>query len=375
MVNVRAGNYVYQLLQLLALAGEFPAASLCLLGNERVIKALVHRLESVQEMRFSTGGQVYVTKLLQVSGQRERRTVHLHRSTLPLLQELHSEASAYYLDTFQGHKFSGSEYHITRNHRVAEAIAVAMMAGLEFRPYVLPKLQNSAILHTVPTKPSFYIARDFKETESDGMNKTMFTRIVGAVFYTGGCYAVYNTRGAVMKWAGMGEFKAMHYLSELARRNAGLSDVNSALLLGNNPDVALQTILESDKNRRALRFDGVYQHVHFLPLNPDGIRLLKLLTLPNWNEKIRAALFSPEMRPQGFGFMEYDAVANGTFILSHLDGDLARLIRFREALPTQVNKHFEVVCFPWQQEYLHAYLGDSVKLRLIEMEALEHEII
>lgn len=75
----------------------------------------------------------------------------------------------------------------------------------------------------------------------------MFTRIVGAIFYPGGCYAVYNTRNAAMKWNGMGEFKALHSLTELARMNAGVQSIDSAILLGESYDTALTTLLESDK--------------------------------------------------------------------------------------------------------------------------------
>jgi len=333
MVNVKAGSHVHQLLQLLSVAGEFPASSLHMLGSERVIKTLVHKLEAIQDVRFSVEGQVYHTKVLQASGQRAMRTVRLFGGALPLLDELHPMARAYYMNAFHQHKFSGSFYHIERNHRVGETIALAMMAGLEFRPYALPQLKNSDWNQVVPAKPSFYVARDFKSNDFDAMDKTTFTRIVGAVFYPGGCYAVYNTRDAVMKWSGTGEFKAKYLITVLARHNAGLKEVNSALLLGNDPAVALQTIFESDKTKRkSSRVDSLYQCVHFIPLNSDGIQLLQILTLPDWNERVLDALFESDARPKGYGFMEYDAVINGRYVLSHLDSDLGRLIRFREGV-------------------------------------------
>jgi len=375
MVNVKAGSHVHQLLQLLSAAGEVPASLLHLLGSERVVKILVHKLETVQDVRFSVEGQVYHTKVLQASGQRKMRTVRIFGGALPLLDELNPEARAYYMNAFHQHKFSGSFYHIERNHRVGEAIAMAMMAGLEFRPYVLPKLQHTEWLQIVPTKPSFYIARDFKGNDFDAMDKTTFTRIVGVVFYPGGCYAVYNTRGAVMKWSGTGEFKAHYLITALARWNAGLKEVNSSLLLGNDPTVALQTIFESDKTKRkSSRVDKLYERVHFVPLNSDGIQLLKILTLPDWNEKVLDALFESEQRSWNRGFMEYDACNNGVYVFSHLDSDLARLIRFREGLrlETETENQFEVLGYPWQAEFLKEYLDGIPRLRLkmIWMEAL-----
>ena len=322
--------------------------------------------------------------MFTVSGYRKMRTVRLSKGALPLLEDLHSEASQYYLRATHSHNFSGGVHHVGRNHRVGEAIALAMMAGLEFRPYVLPRLQQGAIARKEFTKPSFYIARDIKGSEFDDMDKTMFTRVVGTVFYPGGCYAVYNTRNAIMKWSGTGEFKAKHFLSGLNRCNNSPNDVESALLLGNDPAVALQTILESDKTknpRKSSRFDKAYQCVHFVPLNSDGIQLLRILTLPDWNERVLDALFERECRSWNQGFMEYDAVVNGVYVFSHLDADLARLIHFREGLllekeglpwKTETERQFEVLGYPWQAEFLKAYLGGAAKLRFrpIPMEKL-----
>ena len=153
--------------------------------------------------------------------------------------------------------------------------------------------------------------------------------------------------------------------------NAGLPRADRALLLGERMDIALRTMQESDKSRRMeLRFDRIYPHIHFVPLNQQGIRLIKLLTLPDWNEQLLSAIFPPEWRAVGPGVMEYDAQREGTFILSHLDGDLARLLRLRQSLEN-CETPFEVLCFPWQSAFLREYLGERVGLREVTMDALE----
>lgn len=203
------------------------------------------------------------------------------------------------------------------------------------------------------------------------MNKTMFTRLVGALFCKDTCYAVYNTRGAVMKWSGMGEFKTLHSLQEIGRLNAGTSRVDSALLFGASDSVALQTLLESDRSRRPeFRFDSIYRHVHFVPMDGTGMRLLRMLVLPDWNEKILELLFDPETRSYNQGFFEYDACVDGVYVLSHLDGDLARLVRFREAASTQRDS-CEVLCFPHQMPFLREYLGQGVSIKTIDMDSVE----
>ncbi len=133
----------------------------------------------------------------------------------------------------------------------------------------------------------------------------------------------------------------------------------------------MQTLIESDKSRKQeLRFDNIYPVIHFIPMDQNGARLLRILVLPNWREKIMSQLFAPDMRPRGHKFMEYDAYWEGAYIYSHLDNDIARLIRFREALETQSEK-FEVLCFPWQVEFLKGYLGERAILKQLPMEKLE----
>lgn len=361
MIQLRPGSHVYCLMLVLAAVGEFPTRSLGLLGNERSYVALVHRLETVQQFCSADGADLGSYKLLTISGKGKLRTVHLSKRALPLLQVLHPSAPDCYLAATGGHRFSGSRGHIQRNHRVAESLALCLSAGMEVRPYCLPELQKERIQRRVPGNPSFYLAKALKQLDGTELNKTIFTRLAGAVFSPGCCYAVYNTQGSVMRWSGMGEFKTVCHLTELARMNAGLEKV----------DRALQTLLESDKSpRMELRFDRIYPHIHFIPMDQTGIRLLRLLTLPDWKERMLSAVFPDEWREIAPSSFECDAQHEGKFILSHLDGDIARLVRLRQAMENGAAP-VEVLCFPWQSPFLREYLGAAVPLRELSMDALE----
>jgi len=374
MITLRPGSHAYRLLLLLSAAGEFPTRSMRLLGSVRSLEALVYRLEQTQQFRNESGTNLGSCKMLSVSGKRDRRTIRLHKTALPLLNALHPAALKQYLALSGGHRFSSSDGHVQRNHRVAETLAVCMGAGIEFQPYLLPALQKQRIVQIVPTSPAFYIAKSLKRLDSTEMNKTIFTRLTGALFSQKTCWAVYNTRDAVMKWSGMGEFKTAQHLAELARMNAGLPRADRALLLGEGMDIGMRTMEESDKSRRMeLRFDRIYPHIHFIPLNPQGIRLLRILTLPDWNEQMLSAVFPSEWRVTGPGTIEHDAQRDGTFILSHLDGDLARLLRLRQALEYS-EARCEVLCFPWQTVFVRDFLGGRVGLREVPLDALEYTL-
>ena len=69
-----------------------------------------------------------------------------------------------------------------------------------------------------------------------------------------------------------------------------------------------------------------------------------MFTVPDLKERLLELLFEPEQRSYDRGAFEYDACVNGVFVLSHLDGDIARLVRFKEAVERRP-EHCEVLCF------------------------------
>ena len=371
MVIVKAGSQVHKLLQLLSITGEFPASALKLIGNERTLKILVRRLTSVQDFRLYDNPELIRTKLITVSGKRNARTIRFAKGALSILSLIEPNASGYYLKTFGKRRFSSDTMHMNRNHRVSEVIAMLFASGIQAKPYALPRLSLTEKNQRILSSPSFYIARDLKQTGNEELNKTCFTRFIGALFYPGGCYAVYNTRNAVMKWSASGERKITGLLTDIARMNSELKTVDSALLFGSDENTALQTVLESDKSKRQYgRMDRVYNKIHFIPLDSDGVRVLNILTLPDWNEKLLESLFDAAQRPKTYSHIECDAIVDGKLVFSHLDCDLARLIRFHDAL-FDYHDPTEVLCYPWQEEFLSEYLGPHTKLIPIKMKELE----
>lgn len=374
MIHFRTGSHVHRLVTVLSYVGEYPAHSLYLLGKERVMKDLVHRLTMVQSFRNDETGEEYTCRLLTITGKGREKSIRFYKAGLVILDWIHPEAYGYYMHSYWNHKFPGDAAHRERHHRVAEAAALCMGAGLETCPYKLPGLQNKGLYRIVPENPVFYLAKDLKRVGETEMNKTMFTRMTGAIFSSGGCYGVYNTRGSAMKWSGMGEFKALHSLMEIGRMNAGIQEVDAAVLFGASEEIALKTLLESDKSRRLeFRFDAIYRHIYFIAMDKQGICQLKMITVSDWKEKLLHLLFDEEDLAFNQGIFEYDAYVDGKYVFSYLDSDLARLIRFKEAVAGG-DKRYEVLCYPHQLEFLREYLGGSVSYKTIEMELLEAEL-
>ena len=64
-------------------------------------------------------------------------------------------------------------------------------------------------------KPYFYLARELKRENAYELNKIRFTRLVGAIVYPGGAYAVYNNRDQMLNWMGEGERKIRNHLQSI----------------------------------------------------------------------------------------------------------------------------------------------------------------
>ena len=80
MVHFRPGSQVWQLVMLLSFSGEFPFHSLSLLGSERVYKALVSRLTTLQTIRNFNSGDEITCRLLTISGKGAGKTNNIWRS-------------------------------------------------------------------------------------------------------------------------------------------------------------------------------------------------------------------------------------------------------------------------------------------------------
>ena len=371
MIHLHTGSHTHLILTLLSVVGEFPFRSLHLLGNEEVFQKLVRRLCEKQIVRNTETKRMAYAKLLSVSGSGQYRTIRLHAEALPVLEWF--ELSEYYIENFYKRKFQSDISHVERNHRVAEAMAMFLKIGLEIRPYLLPTLVEE-LTRKHFSEPTVYPAKIIKTSGTLELSKTAFTRMVAAVFTHDECYAVYNTRSAAMKWSGMGEFKSKQNLIEIARMNGSINDVSSAILFGASGDTAIETLEASNKTGRfEYRFDGTYRYVYFFELNSNGIRHLRLFLIPRWKERLLELLFKDQTRSFNNGHFEYDAYVDGAYVLSHFDGDIARLIRFKEAI-----EHYgypnEVLCFPHQVRYVKNYLGSHFTVKIIDIETVEKEL-
>ena len=102
--------------------------------------------------------------------------------------------------------------------------------------------------------------------------------------------------------------------------------------------------------------------------------MLKILIVPDWNERLLELLFDFEDRTFNKSSIECDAIEDGVFVYSFLDSDIIRLARFRSMLKEDPSKKFTFVCFQEQGHLLRSIFGSKIKLRYIDLKEVEDEL-
>ena len=373
MITIRPGSHVHTLLTVLSFVGEYPVTALGLLGSVRSYKDLVYKLSMPQEFRFPDSEERFSCRLLTVSGKGKRKTIRLHKSALPLLKHWDQDAYDNYMNEYDGHTFSGNPRHVERNHLVAEVAVMCMKAGIEANPLYTPDVMDDDIRSLRMKEPYFYFSRELKRVNDYELNKIRFTRLAGATAYYGGAYAVYNHREGMRRWMGEGELKIKLHLQEIFYPMKGFEFPlrEAAIMFGNDYTVALDMLREMKETKNLDNgLFSIYKNIFFVPQNEFGVWLMRVLTTPDWKERILEWAFDDEDRSYDRGIFTYDAYIDSVFEFSFLDGDLARLFRFREAILDR-DGEYRIICYPEQIPFLKEYLGDMVELETVEMNELQ----
>ena len=374
MKILKPGSQLHRLISLLSVCGEFPVKSLDLLGNKRLYRRVVSECTvPVTVQNPITKETISLPKIFILTGKGRMKSIRLYKGARPILTWIGE--GEYYDSICYGYNMPMTTAHIDRNHRVAETLAAFMDAGFHYLPHTLPKLKSEGINRIITTQPLAYPSRMLKFTDDGEVNKTGFSRITGAVFAGGDCYAVYNTRNAVMKWSGEGEMKMKVNINLLSIVNSGVDHARLPMLFfGASQEVAFRSMLAMRKATNARsRFDMFYPKIHFVPLNQYGARFLRFISILGWRDHLLELLFDEDQIAKHTNF-EYDAKINGTYILSHLDSDLCRLNRFREAIIDEPDEKYEALCFEWQYDFVEKFLGDFAKVTVIRFDEVDKEL-
>ena len=373
MIILKPGSHALRLVMLLLNTGEFPFNSLDLLGDRRTIMHAVNRMGKAHDVMDQDGQFLYHGRLISVSGKSTLKTIRLNAYFLAKLKSIHPDEYRYYMETFDKHHFRGYTSSIERNHRIAEALYMLLRSGLCTLPDRQPSLQMRDIIELPFHKPAFYHSRILKVIGKNDLEKNQFTRFIGAVFYSTGCYVVYNTRDTDMNWCGRGESKTLQTISRISSKNSATKKLGSALLYGRDYSVALRTMVDLDTDpRESIHFSEDYKKIHYLPMEWFGVKVFQLMIMPNWEHKLLELIFDESQIRREAGVFPYDGKIGDSYVLSFLDCDLVKLYRFYDFV-RKSDYQWRVFCFEEQEDFIRAYMGEDIELKLMNLdEVLEY---
>ena len=378
MIIFNINTRVYNLISLLCVTGEYPVASLGILGDRTCYRRLVTNMCKMQTYHNSETGEKITCRALNISGKGKLKTLRLTKYALPLARWV--EGAEFYTETHLKNNRSSNEQTVERHHRMAEAVAIIQQSGFEYRPWYLPEIQNEIRQYSTINEPSYFLPKVFRGDMSNPSQKYTFSRVVGTLMTPNKTLMVYNTRNAIMKWDGQGESRTKINVENFSYRNTKKGEIDSAIIMGQNLNYVLGLIHQTEKQYKlASTFQKfnlltMFYNIHYIPLNQFGAKLIQVLTLPNCHNYILSLIYNDESLKSGSMSLNYDIYNNGVYTLSLLDYDMRRLILVKSEIKTLIKEGkpfiYQILCFPEQIDELYQYLGDYVEYLTVNIDEL-----
>lgn len=350
----------YQLLELIAISGDFPAD-------------LLHRLPGGTSYKESIVKSLKRKRLIRTFYRNGLRTYRLTALAKNLLQAEQPDRFSFYLTGNTDTNLLKSE--ITRRLRLNQIATVYMnmlLAGIHIfrddKPEIFsPKGSPASILD----KPAFYSSREIKDIGLEAI-KIRGSRMTGALLSPAGVYIVYNSGTALAKWETRSELrvKALIQMELCQRRLPGqykIEDVN-ALLFGDSMSLVSQFLIDR-KNYFVL--DGNYNHFYFFTNDHYGETLLRILCNPDIHRELERILSQGLKARIPNWHMENDAIdKNGEPVLFEYLFDIPRIVRFSTALELQ-GRNGTLICFDFQSSALSHCFGGHIRFQTIDFNKFE----
>lgn len=353
-----------QLLELIAISGDFPADSLTRLPGgttykESVVKGLKreHLIRTFYRDRLRTYRLTACAKKLLLAEQPER-------------------FSFYLVGNADTNLLKGE---ITRRLRLCQLSTVCLnmvLAGIRvFRDDKPEVFSPEGCPVSVLEESAFYNSREIKDMGLE-TTKIRGSRMAGALLTPSQCYVAYNSGSSMMKWESRSELRVKALLQmELCQRRLPsqyrIGDIN-AVLFGDSMDVAKQLLIDSKAAKKHyFILDGNYEHFYYLTNDHHGEALLRLLCDEDKTAELDRILMQGLSGREPGGHIEHDAVSpTGEPVLFGYFFDLPRIVRFHTGLELQ-GKNGTIICFDFQSEALRSYCIPQIRLQTIDFAKFE----
>ena len=383
MLRVSSGSHIVTILGLIGIVGEIPQQSLYLLGSVQTVKRVVSKMLEEQEYENAITKERITCKAISKNGEGSKKTLRITAKGKILLGWIGLLKN--YEDITYSTNLSFEDTHVLRNHKLAEVVMMLHRAGVTVDPNLIRPLRPFSMQanENLIQYPSFYSSKTLKNVNESESVKLKYILTLGAVMTKNRCYSVYNTRNDPMRWNGEGEGKASYLIGSIASHNSALKWNTSCIMFANNGQVVLDSIKQSRVKRSVKGTNGrwykeapvsiidMYYGVHFVPLDENGIRLLRILFREDCREKITEIFFSKEEMKHNYN--NFDAIKDGKLFFNHLDSDMEKLVRLYDYM-TFHKLTGNILCYDFQLSYLQAYFGNKASYYVCKLDVIEERL-
>lgn len=357
---IKPDSQKFRFLELIGICGEFPASQ-----TGRLFSSPSYAEKVITELKAE--------KLIRTHYKDRLRGYRLTRKAKDMLLSCHPERFQYFLTgNTETNMIRSEPFRRVRLHQKAQTYLTLSHAGIPFypdeKPDIFSRTDNPDSV-SQRSLPLFYSSREIKEL-GEITTKIKNSRSMGILLAPQCVFALYNTGNGILKWEYKTEVRLnaflQHYLQD--HPYPGRPQIR-AVMLGDNMETAFKLMTSTGGYRRSLfMLDTSFEHFHFLPNNPEGEALLRLLTDPKRMAQLDRLLLSDQDSPRSEFPVEHDAVlADGTPTLLAYDFDMQRINRFNTGLNVY-GICGNLICFDFQLPVLKEYLSANIQFSCIDLQ-------
>lgn len=349
----------YQLLELTALCGEFPADQLC-----RIIPSKTYAEKVITQLKAE--------KLLRTHYRDKLRGYRLTKKAKEYLLSNQPQRFAFYLTGNSETNFIRSEpARRIRLHQRAEGYLTILHSHIPLYPDEKPLLFPSGGKSPpsfLRSYPFFYTSREMKQLGSD-TTKIRNSRCMGVLLTSQCVYVVYNTGNTLMKWEYRTEIRVNAFLQHhLSGNPYPVNPEIKAIILGKDMNIAYRLLTSAGGHKKSqFVLDTSFEHFYYVPNTPEGEALLQVLCQPLLQKKLNQLLCSDLLPPDFQLPVEHDALTDGNaLVLFAYDFDMSRINKFNTGLRL-FGYHGMIIAFDFQLTVLKEYLGNDLQYSSIDL--------
>lgn len=388
-INFKKG-YKAEIIRLIHKCGIIPYDNLRLLmgENARMYQKNVRELAEKGYVKIEKRGRDRVIRLLDKEKHRKDYADSLPEEIIAYY-DTHYDTSSYL-----GNLSSKNDSLVRKTVRNAATCMIMYVANVKIASDA--KNLNEEIIEnddcfyldsiTVKRVSGYKVAKGNTNSE----NKYKSSRITGLLVSAGGVYSIYNIGRNLISWLRAGEQKMSTYIERIISTSTESQckiQYNREAIIISKSEELYQKICMLDysqgngksRNTPLINIDYAYRKMYAVPENENGVYLIKIMTMENWQNKIlRSILSESEMK----GAETIDIRCDGynkekdQAILVFCIPDMTKLKSFIIRARLENNRQrFRIFCFTHQLELVTSLAGKSVQISHMDIKKYYKEHI